>query len=173
MNKRIIEELYPEIRKMAFLFADTKPDADDLAHDVVEKALTKAPKLHGLGWIFQVMKRKSISDFRKRKRERNFIEYEVDLTYMACNEDLARYFVNSAKANDDNLDPELKDAVRSLKNVLNEAQWVVLNLIAEGASYEEVAQTTGAAIGTVRSRLHFARMKSREFLKPIMNSMQK
>jgi RNA polymerase sigma-70 factor (ECF subfamily) len=36
----------------------------------------------------------------------------------------------------------------------------------EGFSYQEIAEITGASIGTVRSRLHYGRVKLRELLEP-------
>ena len=36
----------------------------------------------------------------------------------------------------------------------------------EGFSYQEIAEITGASIGTVRSRLHYGRLKLRELLEP-------
>ncbi len=40
--------------------------------------------------------------------------------------------------------------------------YVVMSLRGEGWSYEEIANKTGLAIGTVRSRIHYARKRAKE-----------
>ena len=40
----------------------------------------------------------------------------------------------------------------------------------EGFVYQDIAQITGASIGTVRSRLHYGRLKLRELLNPYFSS---
>jgi RNA polymerase sigma-70 factor (ECF subfamily) len=39
----------------------------------------------------------------------------------------------------------------------------------EGFSYQEISEMVGVSIGTVRSRLHYGRLKMRELLSPYFN----
>jgi RNA polymerase sigma-70 factor, ECF subfamily len=65
---------------------------------------------------------------------------------------------------------EQQQAVVDSLNQLPEPQRIVLVLHdMEGFSYQEIADIVGANIGTVRSRLHYGRIKLRELLSPYFN----
>lgn len=52
------------------------------------------------------------------------------------------------------------EAVIDFLRALPKSQGKVLPLAAFGMKYEEIAQRTGTSLGTVRSRLHYARKKA-------------
>lgn len=62
---------------------------------------------------------------------------------------------------------EQEEIVSKALSELPDAQRTVLILFdIEGFTYQEVADIVGASVGTVRSRLHYGRMKMRELLDP-------
>lgn len=56
--------------------------------------------------------------------------------------------------------PQLEDALIQLRPQARQ----VLVLHAQGFSYEEIARATGAKLGTVGSRLHYARKRLKELI---------
>ncbi|HEY9679511.1 MAG TPA: sigma-70 family RNA polymerase sigma factor [Drouetiella sp.] len=54
----------------------------------------------------------------------------------------------------------------SLKKLTDTQRTVVVLYDIEGFSYEEIAEISGTSIGTVRSRLHYGRVKLKELLEP-------
>jgi RNA polymerase sigma-70 factor (ECF subfamily) len=55
---------------------------------------------------------------------------------------------------------------RCLKELPDQQRAVVILHDIEGFPYQDIAEITGATIGTVRSRLHYGRLKLRELLEP-------
>lgn len=55
---------------------------------------------------------------------------------------------------------------RSLKELPDSQRTVVVLHDIEGFSYQEIADIVGANLGTVRSRLHYGRLKLRQLLEP-------
>jgi RNA polymerase sigma-70 factor (ECF subfamily) len=55
---------------------------------------------------------------------------------------------------------------RSLKDLPDNQRCVLILHDIEGFSYQEISDIVGANIGTVRSRLHYGRLKLRELLEP-------
>ncbi|MBX9694368.1 MAG: RNA polymerase sigma factor [Cyanobacteria bacterium] len=56
----------------------------------------------------------------------------------------------------------------TLLKQLTPAHRHALVLQSEGHSYQRIGQLTGSNVGTVRSRIHYARMKARELLKGVV-----
>lgn len=172
MNESTIESLYLDIKRAAFSLTRTTDDGEDLCHDVIEKLLkVRMPKLTGKAWIYKAVKNRSISQYRIREREARYMCNEVELTHTGCCDSATDKFMLDPPAKPGITDDELFDLIMMLsvlKNTLSKSQWVTLNLVAEGASYEEIANVTGVSIGTVRSRLHYAREKSKEVLLPYL-----
>lgn len=66
---------------------------------------------------------------------------------------------------------EEEELISAKLNMLPENQRTVLVLHdIEGFSYQEIAEIVGTSIGTVRSRLHYGRMKMKELLEPYYSS---
>ena len=58
----------------------------------------------------------------------------------------------------------------SLKSLPDSQRAVIVLCDIEGFSYEEIAEIVGASVGTVRSRIHYGRLKLRELLEPYFSS---
>lgn len=168
MNESTIESLYTDIKRAAFSLTRTTCDGEDLCHDVIEKLLkVRMPKMTGKGWIYKAVRNRSISEHRTREREARYLCSEVEVSHTGCRESATGKYVLDPPARQTATDDELFDLrlmLSMLKNSLSKSKWVALNLVAEGASYEEIATTMGVSIGTVRSRVHYAREKSKEVL---------
>jgi len=66
------------------------------------------------------------------------------------------------------LDPFIGDHVAGFLARLSTRHRQTLVLCANGYSYEEIGEATGANKGTVRSRIHYARKRAERELKPLL-----
>ncbi len=61
-----------------------------------------------------------------------------------------------------------RDLERTVQQALQaldaDARWIVVMRDIDGRDYEEIAETAGVPVGTVKSRLHRARMQLRQLL---------
>jgi RNA polymerase sigma-70 factor (ECF subfamily) len=57
---------------------------------------------------------------------------------------------------------------RALGRIDPDSRWLLLLSDVEGFTYEEVAAMAGIPVGTVKSRLHRARMALRKILAPVV-----
>lgn len=129
-----------------------RTSADDVAAETFIRALAGLDHAYTTdgalrAWLYAIAGNLMRDEHRRRSRARN-----TDARLRSSADPAA--FDRS----DDAPDPELLQAVRSLRDEEQE----VLVLFAWGdLSYDEIAATTGVAVGTVRSRLHRARTQLR------------
>ncbi|SRR5579883_635983 len=124
-------------------------------------------------WIFRIAHNLCIDCLRTRKRKKRDIQFSAMLT-------LRSFFDNeteipeSQQIADLSMEPgqrlDLKEESAMLEASLAEipeTQRAVLILHdIEGLAYQEIAAIVGTSIGTVRSRLHYGRLKLKELLEP-------
>lgn len=106
------------------------------------------------GWLFGIAHQKCVQRWRKQTREGNLLE-EVG----------AALPESEAGPDDLLIRQEQEEAFMRLLNQLPPPQRSVLLLhFVEDFSVEQIAEITGAAPGTVKSRLHYAKKALRELL---------
>lgn len=147
----IFDRHYAAIHRYATHRLD-RTSADDITAETFIRALAAVEHAYTTdgslrAWLYSIAGNLVRDEHRRRSRARNT---DARLRNTAGPGALDR--------SDDAPDPELLQAVRSLR----EEEQEVLVLFAWGdLSYEEIAATTGVAVGTVRSRLHRARTQLR------------
>ncbi len=133
-----------------------RAEAEDLAQDVFVKAYHSLGDFHGEAqfatWLYRITANSCLNYRKKRQRERQF---KTDLT------DLAPLGSNGASSPHAVLERrQLKEQLEKSIRALPEDQRIVLILRdLQGLSYENIAACLGIELGTVRSRLHRARME--------------
>jgi RNA polymerase sigma-70 factor, ECF subfamily len=138
----------PKMRVWAIALTRNSSAADDLVQDVAIKTLMASesfePGTNFSAWVHRIMLNHFISSVRKQ-REYNDLDQVAEVGIRASQEDRTDL-------------RELSTAIQRLPEEQKEA----LHLIAvEERSYEEVSGATGCAIGTLKSRVHRARMQLR------------
>jgi len=147
----IFDRYYVAIHRFAAHRLD-RTSADDVAAETFVRALAAVDRAYTTdgalrAWLYSIASNLIRDEHRRRSRARNTDDRLRDA---AGSDDPGR--------TDDAPDPELLRAVRALRDEEQE----VLVLFAWGdLSYDEIAATTGVAVGTVRSRLHRARTQLR------------
>lgn len=137
----------PNLRAFANSLCGDPTRADDLVQDTLVKAWSNLPSFEQgtnlRAWLFTILRNTYFSNLRKLKRE-------VEDADGVFSERLS--ILPSQQSHMDMLD--FKEAFKGLTDDQKE---VLLLVGAEGFSYEEAAEITGCAIGTVKSRVNRAR----------------
>jgi RNA polymerase sigma-70 factor (ECF subfamily) len=129
-------------------------DAEDLYQDTTMRIITNAEKyLQGTNfkaWAVTIMRNIFINNYRKRVR-RNLI---IDQTPN-------NYYINSGEnsiGNEGETDITFIELL-SMVNSLPEDFRKPFMMAYEGYKYEEIAEELGSPLGTIKSRIFFARKK--------------
>lgn len=136
----------PQLRRVAMGLTKNRDDADDLVQETVAKALTKAdqfePGTNLAAWLTTIQRNQFLSGKRKSGREVD----DPDGLMTA----------RMTSAEDQGEAVEAREALALLERLPDDTK-AILQDIAEGHSYETVAEKHDLAIGTVKSRVSRAR----------------
>ncbi len=155
-REELFRRHYGIARRVAQRHLGNEQDADDAVHDAFYKAIVHLGKFDGRSgfrtWLLRIVTNAALDAGRKRRRrkiltlddgENGAVEAAVDHDPSAgLNREDLRRTLNAALE-------KLSDAIRSTFILRAEA----------GLSYEEIAACQGVPIGTVMSRLYYARQK--------------
>jgi RNA polymerase sigma-70 factor, ECF subfamily len=145
--------LVPKLRIQALALTRNRAAAEDLVQDAVANALAAqesfTPGTNFAAWMHRILRNRFISTLRKQ-RETTDIE---DLPSSA--------FAVSA-AHEDRM--VLKELSRALGRLPADQREALFMVVLQGMSYEEVAESTGCAVGTAKSRVFRARRQLQTWL---------
>lgn len=146
--------LLPALRAYARLLTRDPTDADDLLQEALMRAIGHLdqfePGTNLKAWMFTIVRNTHYTAAKKRSRERHL---RAGMLVETAGERAGQGWSLSARqvsATLDRLPAEQKD--------------VLLLVCGAGFSYEEAAQITGCAMGTVKSRINRARRRLAELL---------
>lgn len=170
------QEFLPLINSLynfAYRLTLDEDDANDLVQDTYLKAYrffdSYEQGTNAKAWLFRILKNSFINDYRKKSKEPAKVDYQ----------DVETYY-NSDDV-DENITTDLR--VEALQGMIGDEVATALNALPvdfrtiivlcdlEGFTYEEMAKILDIPIGTVRSRLHRARMVLKDRLKKYAASM--
>ena len=131
-------------------------EAEDLAQDVFVKVYHGLQGFQGEAlfstWLYRITTNSCLNQRRKRKRESQVTQVVDDPEPILSDRASNPHTLLERK--------ELKDFLEKAIQALPQEQRMVLILRdIEGLSYEEIADSLGLELGTVRSRLHRARLE--------------
>ena len=137
----------PNLRAFANSLCGDPTRADDLVQETLVKAWTKLASFEKgsnlKAWLFTILRNTYFSELRKRRREV---------------EDADGAFAERMSVLPDQLvQMDVVDFKKAFASLSDDQKEVLLLVGAEGFSYEEAAEITGAAVGTVKSRVNRAR----------------
>src|SRR2546423_509526 len=166
--KDALDELFRRYRlvayRVAFRLLSNEADALDAVQEAFIKALTHLPSFQGRSsfktWLLRVVSNASLDLGRQRgRRETQSLESATAgdaLPAQLTAEDVAAAGLEQA---------DLRALLDRALASLSEAQRQTFVLYADaGLSYREVADALGISIGTVMSRLFYARQRLRAYL---------
>lgn len=170
-SKQEFDLMFDMARRFARKYGDIGyMSFEDVAHDAAIKLLNRrGDRRPTTGWLYKTVRSAAADAARGIARERTFVTTRFDGSPgCVCEraDDLGNVYLNGRHGAVDIRDREA-DVVPQLMSMLQqltEPLRQVLLLYAAGMKYEQIAAATGAKTGTVRSRLHYARMRAKELL---------
>ena len=146
-----LTEFLPKMRIWALALTRNRAAAEDLTQDVATKALVAKdcfiPGTNFSAWVHRIMINHFISSVRNR-REFTDMDNLPEIAMPAAHED--RTALRELGWALDRLPPDQREAL--------------FMIVLQENSYEDAAERTGCAIGTLKSRVHRARLQLRAYL---------
>ena len=167
--RRYQERIYATIYHMT----GNHEDANDLAQESFIKAYSALKSFKGgssfYTWLYRIAVNKTIN-FLKQRRNKHHISLN-DLDFNAEHDpDLVALVSDKTPHRDVNLSELQKKLNEALLKLSEPHRMVVVLHDVQGQSHEEIAEVMGCNIGTVRSRLFYARQQLQgylnEYIKP-------
>ncbi|WGW10552.1 RNA polymerase sigma factor SigE [Saxibacter everestensis] len=157
--EQIVTDHSSRVYRLAYRLTGNRQDAEDLTQEVfvrVFKSLSKYTPGTFEGWLHRITTNLFLDGARRRQRIR------FDALAEDANDKLPGREPGPERTFEHrNLDYDIQDALAALPPDFRAA--VVLCDV-EGMTYDEVAETLGVKLGTVRSRIHRGRALLRESL---------
>jgi RNA polymerase sigma factor (sigma-70 family) len=157
---QLVRKYRERIYAIIYNMVSNREDAADLAQDVFIKAFQSINRFQGQAsfftWLYRIAVNTTLTHLRKAKL-RTFFSFEK------INEDDKTTELVAQLTDKKGVEREIY--VKELQEKLNEAlqklsikhRTVVTLFEIDGLSHEEIAEVIGCSVGTVRSRLHYAK----------------
>jgi len=169
---RLITKYRERVYGVVYNMTSNREDAADLTQDAFIKAFQSIHRFGGQSsfftWLYRIAVNSTLS-YLRRMRLRSFFSLErIDADAPVSKEIIA--------ALTDKTGADRDTYVRELQEKLNEAmlklsikhRTVVTLFEIDGLSHQEIAEVMGCSVGTVRSRLHYAKQLLQSELQPYM-----
>ncbi len=154
--------------RFAYYLTGNAPDSEDLLQQAAEEAFRAfhrfQPGTRFDRWLFRIM-HNSFVDRLRRERRRKIFSLD-DVSGSAVMDPTA----GPSEVAEGALDGPVLRALRALPP---DARAVVALVDIQGLPYDAAAEILRCPIGTVRSRLHRARLALREWLRPYVDALQR
>ena len=150
-------DLQANLLNFAYMLTSNRDDAYDLLQDTTLKALDNSDKYventNFKGWVFTIMRNIFINNYRRVARSATVIDQTEDLYHLNLSQDSG---IDS---------PEDSFAAQEITAAINEfpeKYRVPFSMHVAGYKYNEIADEMGLPLGTVKSRIFFARQQLQE-----------
>ena len=144
----------------AYLLTSNRDDAYDLLQDTTLKALDNEDKyvdnVNFKGWVFTIMRNIFINNYRKVVRSATVIDQTEDLYHLNLPQESGLETPEGSIAA-----TEITAAINSFSDEYR----VPFSMHVAGYKYNEIADKMNLPLGTVKSRIFFARKRLQEMLK--------
>ena len=167
--KRYQERIYATIYHMTSNHEDT----NDLAQDSFIKAYQALASFKGgssfYTWLYRIAVNKTINFLKQRKNKHHLSLNDIDFN-AEHDPDLVALISDKTPQRDAGLSELQKKLNEALLKLSEPHRMVVVLHDVQGVSHEEIAEIVGCNIGTVRSRLFYARQQLQGFLAEYIKS---
>ncbi len=149
-NLKSIESL---LTGFAYRLTKNNENVKDLMQETIYKAFRNKDRFKDgtnfKAWMTTIMRNAYINHYRKRKT-RNKVEVPLETV---------RYFAEDKATNEEPYGAMLSQELTTIINELPDEQKKPFLLHYEGFQYKEISDELGVPIGTIKSRIFFARKK--------------
>ena len=145
--------ILPKLRVQALALTRNRAAAEDLVQDAVCNALSAQasfiPGTNFAAWMHRILRNRFISNLRKRR----------DTTDI---DDVPSSVFATEAPHEDRL--ALKDLGKAMTRLPADQREALIMVVVQGMSYEALAESTGCAVGTAKSRVFRARRQLEAWL---------
>jgi RNA polymerase sigma-70 factor (ECF subfamily) len=145
--------ILPKLRVQALALTRNRAAAEDLVQDAVCNALSAQqsfiPGTNFPAWMHRILRNRFISNLRKRR----------DTTDI---DDVPSSVFATEAPHEDRL--ALKELARAMTRLPSDQREALVMVVVHGMSYEALAESTGCAVGTAKSRVFRARRQLETWL---------
>lgn len=164
MNAQLFQErlmgLQSNMMSFAMMLTANKEDALDLMQDTTLKALDNQDKfidnVNFKGWVLTIMRHTFINNYHKVLRTQTVVDQEIDLYNLNLSLESGFESPDGAYA---------MNEINSAINKLNDDLKIPFSLFLTGYKYNEIAEQLDLPLGTIKSRIFFARKTLQSKLK--------
>jgi len=164
--KSNLEYLTDALQAFAFTLTRNTEDARDLYQETAFRALNNQDKFKAdtnfKAWAFTIMKNIFINNYRKKIKSNTFLDHTDNQYFL----DAGGEVYNEAQKNI--LLNELNGLIDSLDDTIR----IPFLMHYEGYKYTEIADKFDLPLGTVKSRIFFARRELKEMMKHRYGDLQ-
>jgi RNA polymerase sigma factor (sigma-70 family) len=168
--KRYQERIYATVYHMT----GNHEDANDLAQEAFIKAFAALKSFKGgssfYTWLYRIAVNKTINFLKQRKNKYHLSLNDLDFN-AEHDPDLVALVSHKTPLRDAGLSELQKKLNEALLKLSEPHRMVVVLHDVQGQSHDEIAEVMGCNIGTVRSRLFYARQQLQgyltEYIKPV------
>ena len=152
--------LQSNLLNFAYILTSNRDDAYDLLQDTTLKALDNEDKyvdnVNFKGWVFTIMRNIFINNYRKVVRSATIIDQTEDLYHLNLPQDSGFETPEGSVAA-----KEITAAINSFSDDYR----IPFSMHVAGYKYNEIAEKMNLPLGTVKSRIFFARQRLQQTLK--------
>lgn len=153
-------DLQSNLLNFAYTLTANRDDAYDLLQDTTLKALDNEDKYvdntNFKGWVFTIMRNIFINNYRKVVRSATIIDQTEDLYHLNLPQDSGFETPDGSIAA-----TEISAAIESFADEYR----IPFSMHVAGYKYNEIAEQMNLPLGTIKSRIFFARQRLQTMLK--------
>lgn len=157
---RKLDILSPSLKSFAYNLTKNQEEAKDLYQETAYRAITNRDKFKAgtnlKAWLFTIMKNIFINNYRKRSKTNTIIDSTDNL-----------YFINSSDtivSNGAGTNIQMEE-LNSMVTNLEDSIRIPFQMHFVGYKYQEIADQLELPLGTVKSRIFFARKELKQQIK--------
>lgn len=156
----LVTKYRERIYAVVYNLTSNREDASDLTQDAFIKAFQSVGRFQGKSsfftWLYRIALNTTLTHLRKNKLRRFFSFEKMN------DEDHSTGFIEQLTTDSDSdkntLMNELQEKLNDAFQKLSAKHRTVITLYEiDGLSHKEIAEIVGSSVGTVRSRLHYAK----------------
>lgn len=152
--------LQSNLLNFAYMLTSNRDDAYDLLQDTTLKALDNQEKYaegtNFKGWVFTIMRNIFINNYRRQVRSATVIDTTEDLYHLNLSQESGLSTPEGSYAA-----KEISVAI----NAFSKEYKVPFTMYLAGYKYSEIAEKMSLPLGTIKSRIFFARKRLQGMLK--------
>jgi len=152
-----IDRLKSSLNSFAYNLTKSSDDAEDLFQETAFRAISNKEKFRPgtnfKAWMFTIMKNIFINNYRKKVKANTIIDSTDNLYYLN----------SSSNAIDNNADRNiLMQELHKMIDKLDSAIRIPFMMHFQGFKYQEISDDLELPLGTIKSRIFFARKELKE-----------